>query len=132
VTTRDIEALDAVWVHIRNIKRARTFYRDVLGLKEVSASDKGQWAMYKLPGGPFLGIHRQFPGEPGRKAGTVTGLYLRVKDVEKAVRAIERRGGKITDRPFKLPWGDTHATVADPDGNEISLSTKTKPFRPWR
>ncbi len=127
----EIEALDAVWVHIRDIKRSRAFYRDVLGLKEVNASDKGMWAMYRIPAGPYLAIHRQFPGEPGRKAGTVTGLYFRVKDVHKAVRAIEKRGGRITDRPFKLPWGDTHATVADPDGNEFSISTKTVPRRPW-
>jgi predicted enzyme related to lactoylglutathione lyase len=127
----DIQALDAIWIHIRDIRRSRVFYREVLGLKEISASDKGQWAMFRIPRGPILGIHRQFPGEPGRKPGTVTGVYLRVKDVPKTARAIAKRGGRITDAPRKMPWGDVHATVADPDGNEFVISTKTVPRRPW-
>jgi predicted enzyme related to lactoylglutathione lyase len=126
----EITGLDAIWVHITDIAKARVFYRDVLGLPELGASDKGMWAMYEIPGGPILGVHRRFPREPGRPAGTVTGAFLRVDDVEEAVRRTEARGGTITDRPLQQSWGDVHATVADPDGNEFVLSTRTKPFRP--
>ncbi len=38
----DIQKIDAIWVHIRDIKRARVFYRDVLGLKELQASELQQ------------------------------------------------------------------------------------------
>jgi predicted enzyme related to lactoylglutathione lyase len=119
----EIQKIDAIWVHIRNIKKARVFYRDVLGLKELQASDEKAFAVYQIPRGPWLGIHRQEKGEAGRPAGTVSGVYFKVKDVKKAAAAIKRRGGKITDRPEKQPWGDWTATVADPDGNEFVITT---------
>lgn len=119
----EIEGIDAIWVHIRNIKKAREFYRDVLGFKELRASDEEEYGMYKIPHGPTLGVHRQAKGEPGRRAGTVSGIYFKVKDVPRTARKIAERGGKITDKPEKQPWGDWTATVADPDGNEFVLTT---------
>ena len=119
----EIQKIDAIWVHIRNIKKARVFYRDVLGLKELRASDDEEYAVYQIPRGPWLGIHKQGRKEPGRKAGTVSGVYFKVKDPRKAAKAIAKRGGKITDRPEKQPWGDWTATIADPDGNEFVITT---------
>lgn len=71
----------------------------------------------------MLGIHRQGKGEPGRRAGTVSGVYFKVKDVRKTARAFAKRGGKITDKRENQPWGDVSATVADPDGNEFVITT---------
>lgn len=119
----EVEGIDAIWVHIRNIKKARTFYTDVLLFKELSASDEEEYAIYQIPRGPRLGIHRQGKTEAGRRAGTVSGVYFKVKDPRKAARAIAKRGGRITDRPEKQPWGDWTATVADPDGNEFVITT---------
>mgnify|MGYP000223642895 CR=1 FL=1 len=119
----EIQKIDAIWVHIRNIKKARVFYRDVLGLKELRGSDEEEYAIYQIPRGPSLGIHKQGKNEPGRKAGTVSGVYFKVKDPRKAAAAIKKRGGRITDRPQKQPWGDWTATVADPDGNEFVITT---------
>ncbi len=119
----EIQKIDAIWVHIRNIKKARVFYRDVLGFEELQASDEQEFAVFQVPRGPTLGIHRQGKDEPGRKAGTVSGVYFKVKDTRKAAAAIKRRGGKITDKPKKQSWGDVTATVADPDGNEFVITT---------
>lgn len=119
----EVEGVDAIWVHIRNIKKARAFYRDVLLFKELAASDEEEYAIYKVPRGPRLGIHRQGRNELGRPAGTVSGVYFKVKDPRRAARAIAKRGGRITDKPAKQPWGDWTATVADPDGNEFVITT---------
>ena len=67
-------------------------------------------------------MHVQGKREPGRPAGTVSGVYFSVTDVKRAVRAIQRKGGTITDRPEKKPWGNWNATIADPDGNEFVLT----------
>ena len=120
---RPIEGLDAIWVHIRDIKKARRFYRDVLGLKELRASNAEEYAVYQIPKGPWLGVHKQGKDEPGRKAGTVSGVYFKVKDVKKAAALIKKHGGTITDKPEKQPWGDWTATIADPDGNEFVITT---------
>ena len=67
-------------------------------------------------------MHVQGKDEPGRPAGTVSGIYFSVTDVRRAARAIERKGGTVTDRPEKKPWGNWNATIADPDGNEFVLT----------
>jgi predicted enzyme related to lactoylglutathione lyase len=117
-----IKGIDSIWVHIRDVKKARTFYRDALGLKELDYSEEGQYAMYKLPGAGYLGIHKQGKDEPGRKAGTVSGVYFKVADVKRVASQIAKKGGRVTDKPEKKPWGDWNATIADPDGNEFVIS----------
>jgi predicted enzyme related to lactoylglutathione lyase len=117
-----IRGIDSIWVHIRDVREARKFYRDALGLKEISYSEEGQHASYKVPGVGYLGIHKQAKGEPGRRAGTVSGVYFKVADVKKTAAQIAKRGGKVTDRPEKKPWGNWNATIADPDGNEFVIT----------
>jgi len=118
-----VKGLDAIWVHIRDIKKARAFYKDALGLKELRYSEEQEYGTYAIPGTKsYLGIHRQGKDEPGRRAGTVSGVYFKVADVKKAAAVIAKKGWKITDKPEKMPWGDWNATVADPDGNEFVIS----------
>jgi len=117
-----IRKLNSIWVHVRDIKKARKFYRDVLGLKEIWYDEEGESASFRIPRGPPLSMHVQGKGEPGRPAGTVSGIYFSVVDVNRAARAIERKGGTVTDRPEKKPWGNWNATIADPDGNEFVLT----------
>lgn len=118
-----IKGIDSVWVHIRDIKKARKFYREVFGFKETYYNEDHATATYKVPGIGYFGIHKQGKEERGRKAGTISGVYFKVTDVKKAVAAIAGRGGKITDKPELMPWGDWNATVADPDGNEFVITT---------
>jgi predicted enzyme related to lactoylglutathione lyase len=116
-----ILGLDTIWLHIRDLERARSFYRKGFGLRELKYDPTGKWASFRVPRGPKLAMHRQGRGEPGRRAGTVSGIYFKVADVRRACRHIERHGGSVTDTPEKLPNGKWIATVADPDGNEFVL-----------
>ena len=109
-------------MHVRDIKKARTFYHDVLGLSEIWYDEEGESASFRIPRGPPLSMHVQGKGELGRSAGTVSGIYFSVEDVKRAARVIERKGGTVTDRPEKKPWGNWNATIADPDGNEFVLT----------
>ena len=45
-----IEGMEAVTVHIREPQRARKFYTEVLGLKEVSYLPKISRVAYAIPG----------------------------------------------------------------------------------
>ena len=117
-----IRKLNSIWVHVRDIKKARAFYHDVLGLKEIWYDEEGESASFRIPRGPPLSMHVQGRDELGRSAGTVSGIYFSVVDVKRAARAIERKGGIVTDRPEKKPWGNWNATIADPDGNEFVLT----------
>lgn len=118
--------LDAITIHVLDVEASRRFYREVLGLREVLFSQG--LAVFVLPGGARLAMHVQEPGEPGRPAGTVTGLLLRVKDCAEAVRTLKARGANVYDGPWKAPWGPTYATLADPSGNEFLLIERDAPL----
>lgn len=118
-----IESLGAVSVHIRDIRKARQFYTEVLGLKEISYSEEFSRAAFALPGtATRLTMHVMGDGEGGREPGTVSGVVFYHHDPHAAVAEIQRRGGTVTN-----PVETVHrpgvsyvlGVVADPDGNEF-------------
>ncbi len=113
-----ITGLHAVTVHIRDIQKARTFYRNVLGFKELSFDENASRAVFALPGtSTLLTMHIQAPGEEGRDPGTVSGVVFRHPDPAAACEEIRRRGGTVTvdARVIELPGMKfVRAVVADP------------------
>ena len=124
-----ITGLHAVTLHIRDPNKARLFYRDVLGLKELLFDEKSGRIVFALPDtSALLTMHIMRPGEGGREPGTVTGVVFRNPDPAAACREIARRGGTITmePSPFETPLGTfERAAFADPDGNEFLISNRT-------
>ena len=129
--TEVIESLGAVTVHIRDIARARKFYTEVLGLKELTYSEPFQRATFALPGtSTILSMHRQGEGEGGREPGTVSGLVFYHADPFAACAEIRRRGGTIASEPVSVNRPGvvayTLGVIADPDGNEFVVRQPPK------
>lgn len=120
-----IEGMEAVTVHIRDIQRARKFYSEVLGLKEVSYLPSVSRAAFAIPGTTtLLTMHILGENEGGREPGTVSGVVFSHHDPTAACSEIRRRGGTIVDEPttFPTPMGTvTLGVFADPDGNQFVL-----------
>ncbi|HEV2316738.1 MAG TPA: VOC family protein [Thermoplasmata archaeon] len=120
-----IEGVEAVTVHIRDIDRAREFYSEVLGLREVSFIAKASRAAFALPGtSTLLTMHVQGEGEGGREPGMVSGAVFSHRDPVAACAEIRRRGGTIVDEAhtFQSALGTvTLGVFADPDGNQFVL-----------
>jgi predicted enzyme related to lactoylglutathione lyase len=118
-----IEGMEAVTVHIRDIQRARKFYSDVLGLKEVFYIPSASRAAYASPGTTTLLImHVPGENEGGREPGTVSGVVFSHHDPKAACSEIRKRGGSIVDEPktFQAAIGTvTLGVFADPDGNQF-------------
>ena len=93
-----IRKLNSIWVHVRDIKKARQFYHDVLGLNEIWYDEEGESASFRIPRGPPLSMHVQGKGEPGRSAGTVSGIYFSVEDVKRS-RTRDRAKGRDRHGP---------------------------------
>jgi predicted enzyme related to lactoylglutathione lyase len=123
--TDAIEGLEAVSVHIRDIQRARTFYREVLGLREISFIPAASRAAFAIPGTTaLLTMHIQGEDEGGREPGTVSGIVFSHQDPVAACEEIRRKGGTIVREPttFQNPLGTvTLGVFADPDGNEFVI-----------
>ena len=122
------DSLDSITLHVRDLDKARRFYGEVLGLPEAPLPSESGLLLFTLPGGARLLMHVQGDQEPGRPAGGPTGLMLATRDAHRSVEEVRRRGGTITDEPWKAPWGPVYATVADPDGNELVLIQRDVPL----
>jgi predicted enzyme related to lactoylglutathione lyase len=131
--TTPIEGLEAITVHIRDIQKARKFYVEVLGLKELQFDGKVGRAVFAIPGTPVaLRMHVYDPEEGGREPGTVSGIVFSHHDPEAACTEISRRGGQVVEAPHQInPPGfmATLSVIADPDGNEFVLRSPLTPTR---
>lgn len=128
MTEPTITGLHAVTLHVTDISKARTFYQDVLGLKELSFNEKANRAAFALPGtSTILTMHVMAPGEEGREPGTVSGVIFSHPDPKAACEEIRRRGGTITveAQVVELPGAKfVRAAIADPDGNEFLITNR--------
>jgi predicted enzyme related to lactoylglutathione lyase len=120
-----IEGMEAVTVHIRDIERARRFYSEVLGLREVSYLPEVSRAAFAIPrSATLLTMHVLGDAEGGREPGTVSGIVFSHHDPAAACAEIRRRGGTIVDEPETFPTALGTVTLgvfADPDGNQFVI-----------
>jgi lactoylglutathione lyase len=52
-------------------------------------------------------------------------MYIYVSDLDASVRQLARGGVPMLKDPEDMPWGERIATVADPDGNPVTLCQQT-------
>jgi catechol 2,3-dioxygenase-like lactoylglutathione lyase family enzyme len=120
-----IEGMEAVTVHIRDIEKARRFFSEVLGLREVSFLPAASRAAFEIPGtSTLLTMHPMGENEGGREPGTVSGIVFSHRDPRAAAAEIQKRGGTIVNEPetYRNPLGEvTLCVFADPDGNQFVL-----------
>jgi predicted enzyme related to lactoylglutathione lyase len=123
-----ITGLHSVTIHIRDIHKARAFYRDVLGLSEIKFEETANRAVFAIPGtSTIITMHIMNPAEGGREPGTVSGVIFSHPDPAVAIAEIKRRGGTVTLEPvtFEAAGGKfVRAVFADPDGNEFLISNR--------
>ena len=117
-----IQELDFIGIPSRDGERARSFYREVLGMRPDEHADYEQWA-----GGSCFVVWE--PERVGMEFVAQTGnpLPLRVEDVHAARAELESRG--VTFFGDTLDTGVCHmAFFADPDGNQLMLHHRYAPY----
>lgn len=111
--------IDAVYYSVKDVKRAITFYRELLEVAEVTfESEHG--AEFVLPDGSAFGVGAYSDGE-WRPSGCV---LFAVADVEAIVQRVPELGGKLegelkTFPSCKAQW------CRDPDGNSFVLHQRS-------
>lgn len=109
----------AVRVFTRDLDAARAFYRDDLGLPELSSAPT--WAVYQAGSVQLIAeIDQPEPGE-APAAGRFTGFSFAVDDAAHVCEVLSARDVAIVGHPEQQPWGGTLAHIADPDGNVLTL-----------
>ena len=114
---------DLVWVtlQVSDVERARVFWRDVVGLREKSATP--QWVELTLREGILLSLHPTFHAKALEKRGYDRGgpvMGIQVVDLDEVSRLLEREGARALGQPHEIPNGRAR-DFEDPDGYVFEL-----------
>ena len=117
-----IKEIGFVAIPVTDIKRARSFYEEVLGLKVSDEMMSGKWIEYAV-GANTLAIANVSdtwtPSEQG------TGAAFEVEDFDEAIKRLKDRHVHFAAEPFETPCCHM-AVIQDPDGNKLMIH-KLKP-----
>jgi glyoxylase I family protein len=124
------KALNHAAFRVTNVEKARDFYENVIGLKQIPRPQMGI-------GGAWYGvgeaaIHIISADNPMRVSSDIdpTGphIAIEVEDYEAAKQAITQRGLKFQE--LKMDGFGALLWVHDPDGNTIELRAPGVPGKP--
>jgi predicted enzyme related to lactoylglutathione lyase len=110
-----IKKIAFVGVPVTNMKRARAFYEDVLGLQPDPEMTGEHWTEYSIGEGT-LAI--ACVGEQWKPSNEGTSAALEVENLEEAIAELERR--KIAYDKVDSPVCRM-AIIEDPDGNKLII-----------
>src|SRR5258708_34961619 len=89
-----VDSMELVWIVVKDLKQAITFYTETVGLKLMEHDEKFGWAeLQGHNGGARLGI-AQLQEDDGQQAGQNAVITFTVKNLEKAKDELEKRGAK--------------------------------------
>ena len=112
-----VQKLAFVGIPVTDMKRARSFYEEVLGLRVAETMMGGQWVEYDLDNNT-LAIANVGPQWTPSDQGT--GAALEVDDFDGAVKWLKDQNVTFVIEAYESPccW---MAIVQDPDGNNIVI-----------
>jgi predicted enzyme related to lactoylglutathione lyase len=117
-----IKAIGFVAIPVTDIKRARSFYEEVLGLKASDEMMQGRWIEYAV-GDDTLAITNV--NETWTPSDQGTGAALEVENFDDAIKRLKDRHVPFAGEPFETPCCHM-AVIQDPDGNKLMIH-KLKP-----
>jgi catechol 2,3-dioxygenase-like lactoylglutathione lyase family enzyme len=112
-----------VSIPVSDQDRAKKFYTDVLGFKQLADAQMKpdmRWVHLAAPdGGAEITLVTWFPTMP---PGSLKGLVIGVDDIDAWQAELTGQGFEFPEGVLAEPWG-RYLTVHDPDGNGIVLMT---------
>jgi predicted enzyme related to lactoylglutathione lyase len=112
-----------VSIPTRDQPRSLKFYTEQLGFAiatDQPYDERQRWIELRIGSSPTRFVLFTPDGHEAR-IGSFLNATLACDDVEATCRQLRQRGVEVTD-PVRQEWG-THATLTDPDGNQILLSS---------
>jgi len=126
---QSINKLSMVSVVVSDMKKAKEFYAEKLGLEvatDYRQNDDNWWVTLMLPGGGAsitLARSSATSNEPP-KPGTL-GFYLSTSDIIAAHKELKEKGvkpGEVQDDLYGPGSGVKFFQLQDPDGNQVTFA----------
>lgn len=112
---------DGLVVFVADVRASAQLYEKSLGLVQDWADDNHvqfRLATKGNPQGAWLLLHPVTDGSSPQHLGSFV-----VDDVDGLVAQLRDGGFAVTQEPADQPWGVREASVTDPDGNGLTLTT---------
>ena len=114
---------------VADVERARVFYRDVLGAKEIREYGgtsvvlqfQGTWLLLVSGGGPTPDKPRVTFAPPTDLDEVSHELTIRVPDCRAAYEILAQRGAVFLTPPLEYEW-EIRCFFRDPDGHLLEIS----------
>jgi predicted enzyme related to lactoylglutathione lyase len=103
-------------------QRAFDFYRQLFGWEKIEEMDMGpagKYLEYGLNGKMFGGIYNRQDNMPAVPPNWL--FYVGVKDINTAIAATKKGGGKVMMGPMEVPGGSMVAVAVDSHGAHFGL-----------
>jgi predicted enzyme related to lactoylglutathione lyase len=117
-----IEGIGFVGIPVTDLKCARAFYEDVLGLKISDEMMGGKWIEYAV-GEETLAIANI--SDTWKPSDQGAGPAFEVENFDEAISRLKDRQVRFAVEPFETPCCHM-AVIQDPDGNKLMIH-KLKP-----
>ena len=117
-----IEGIGFVGIPVTDLKRARAFYEDVLGLPVSDEMMGGKWIEYAV-GEETLAIANI--SDTWKPSDQGAGPAFEVENFDDAIKRLKDRHVRFAAEPFETPCCNM-AIIQDPDGNKLMIH-KLKP-----
>ncbi len=118
---------------VNDFDHAISFYRDVLGLKQVAAWQNGGGHGVLLEAGrATLEIFDEAQAqaideiEVGRRVAGQVRVAFQTSNSESSASDLARAGAEIMSGPVTTPWGDRNVRLLGPEGVQMTLFTPSK------
>ena len=111
-----LKGVAVVWMPVKDIERAKGFYRDTLGL-ELTKED-GDWAEVDA-NGLTIGLNGREPSGANGEGGPVV-TFQPEGSLEETVQSLNGAGVEVPAGISEHPWGRV-ATFKDSEGNDVQL-----------
>jgi predicted enzyme related to lactoylglutathione lyase len=111
-----IKGTDFVLYHVSDLATAARFYRELLGLPQITFSEEWQWAEFSC-GNVTLALKG---GEKPSTKPAGNRISLAVDDIHSACAELQKLGVSVVREPtdYSVCWA---MEIRDPDGNTVIL-----------
>ena len=122
-----VQAGDHCWLELAttDLEAAFKFYQEVFGWQVIQRMDmgaQGTYLIFGVAGTPRGGVMKLTHPAPG----PYWLCYSEVADLDKAIAAAQKSGGRLLNGPMPVPGGARIAQLADPNGAVFALHTQAK------
>ena len=121
-----LEHLSYAVIYANDMERSTAFYRDLLGIP-VDYAVEG-WTQFKSQGAALV-LHPKLEHQKNQTSGGAVHVTFRLEDLDAEYARLIARSVRFLAPPAKTGFGK-HATLFDPDGNQIDLIEWSTPPGP--